>query len=173
MFKPKDNTKPGKFCSMKCKFEGQKRPTFKTCEVCGVEFQPDRPSRPAKFCSKSCASKVTSARWAKGFVISPKGYKLLYRPGHPMASKQGYVMEHRLVMAEHLGRNLKPTEVVHHKNEPKSDNRIENLELMTKAKHDRIPKPPPKPITCPHCGGKIKVSGRVRRVAALLPDAQV
>jgi hypothetical protein len=66
----------------------------------------------------------------KGYV-NASGYRVLSRPGHPMAGAKSAVLEHRFVMAEHLGRSLYEDETVHHKNGNKLDNRLENLELWT------------------------------------------
>jgi len=46
-----------------------------------------------------------------------------------MANRQGYVMEHRIIMARHLNRTLEEGEVVHHINEDLTDNTIDNLLL--------------------------------------------
>lgn len=75
-----------------------------------------------------------NSRWKGGRRKRPDGYMDVYAPSHPHAS-YNRVLEHRLVMESHLGRILKPYEIVHHKNENKSDNRIENLELTDRSKH--------------------------------------
>lgn len=51
--------------------------------------------------------------------------------GHPNANKAGKILEHRLVMALHIGRPLTKDETVHHINGDRQDNRLENLELWS------------------------------------------
>ena len=48
------------------------------------------------------------------------------------------VREHRLVVALSIGRPLFTSEVVHHRNGDKLDNRLENLEITTHAKHRQL-----------------------------------
>jgi hypothetical protein len=51
---------------------------------------------------------------------------------HPCCDKRGRILEHRMVMYDHLKRAPIGEETVHHKNGIRTDNRIENLELWTK-----------------------------------------
>jgi len=69
--------------------------------------------------------------------ISKGEYDYALVPEHPFATKLGYVFMHRVVMENFLGRLLDKNEVVHHKNENKKDNRIENLQVMTNEEHVR------------------------------------
>lgn len=71
-------------------------------------------------------------------LIHKGDYYYALVPNHPNATKNGYVLYHRIVMENHLGRILNKTEVVHHVNGNKRDNRIENLQLLDSKEHARL-----------------------------------
>lgn len=65
-------------------------------------------------------------------------YWARHTPDHPAANPAGYVLEHRLVAEQTLGRLLRDDEVVHHVNHDPIDNRPENLQVMSRAEHVRV-----------------------------------
>lgn len=86
------------------------------------------------------AKRERHGNWTGGRVRMAGTYVgVLVDVGDPLAvmrTSAGYVLEHRLVMARHLGRSLIGSESVHHINGKRTDNRIENLELRI-GKHGK------------------------------------
>ena len=76
--------------------------------------------------------------WKGGRNVTASGYIEVLDKENPKAKCSGYILEHRKVMSEFIGRPLTDDEDVHHINEIKDDNRIENLELMTRGEHVRL-----------------------------------
>lgn len=122
-----------------------------TCKGCGTDFKSRSTKR--RYCGHKCYSNSRigekrlnldtrgdqNPNWKGGRRIDKDGYVLIHCPYHPFADGDGYVREHRLLMEKHLVRFLTPLEVVHHDNWNVSDNRLENLKLMTKEEHDALP----------------------------------
>lgn len=73
--------------------------------------------------------------WNIKKVVSKGDYNYALVPEHPNATNNGYVLEHRVIMENHLGRLLNANEVVHHIDGNKKNNNILNLELMTREQH--------------------------------------
>lgn len=69
--------------------------------------------------------------------INRQGYVLRYPKGGGRYKTARWEFEHRLVVESCLGRELNPTETVHHKNGIKTDNRLENLQLMDRSSHGK------------------------------------
>lgn len=114
---------------------------IKTCKACHKDFPVYR-GFAVSYCSRECRGDTLAERqtgyknamWKGGEAVtshSGGGYIKELCPDHPNADAGGYVMQHRLVMEQVLGRPLLPTERVHHKNGIRDDNRPENLELWT------------------------------------------
>lgn len=73
--------------------------------------------------------------WKGGSDLDRDGYVRTYAPDHPWPRSNGYVREHIRVMELHIGRRIRPHEIVHHRDHDKQHNELDNLELMSRGEH--------------------------------------
>ncbi|XXX79248.1 HNH endonuclease [Sorangium sp. So ce134] len=85
-----------------------------------------------------------NARWSGDRLVTEHGYIAVKVPvdhphawGPPRLKRYKYAYEHIVMMMAHIGRPLRPDEVVHHRNGKRADNRLDNLELTTNSEHAR------------------------------------
>jgi len=76
--------------------------------------------------------------WRGGRSVASNGYVLVRLPGHHLADVRGYAYEHRVRAEEKIGRRLAKGEQVHHINGCKTDNRLENLQVVESIAHHRL-----------------------------------
>jgi len=92
-------------------------------------------------------------RWKGGRYKHTKGYICI------RIAPYTYVLEHRLVMEKHLGRKLESDECIHHINNTKDDNRIENLKLCMKGADHKRHHNNEWPIKkCLQCGKELQIN---------------
>lgn len=76
-------------------------------------------------------------QWKNGRSKHTSGYLLVRKPEHPR-SQSGYIFEHILIAEKKIGRFIKQNESVHHINGIRTDNRLENLSIMTVGEHTSL-----------------------------------
>ena len=153
-----EKTGRGKYCSKKCGYISHRRkhltPELKKKFLEGGIKYWETHKRPKEFgehIGEIQRGKFgeQARRWKGGKHIDKVGYVWISTPELRPRDKAGhqhriYAKEHRLVMEKHLDRKLEKFETIHHKNGIKSDNRIENLDIVIRQKHYGK-------IRCPHC----------------------
>ncbi|MCC5465530.1 HNH endonuclease [Pelosinus baikalensis] len=131
-----------KDCSNKNRIDNAIKIVMK-CDGCGESFIASENQRlipsEKKYCNNECYHKHRTGEknpnWNGGKVVDKNGYIYIHYPSHPNANCNGYVFEHRLIVEKHLGRYLRKDEIVHHKDENKNNNCIENLQVMSNEEH--------------------------------------
>jgi endogenous inhibitor of DNA gyrase (YacG/DUF329 family) len=137
------NAGPNRFCSVACHNIGQtKTPVDLSCEHCGKAFQVKPSASERRFCSKECEGR---SRWkrvqgrthnGKPVLHNPQGYVKIWEPS--LDPRRSWVLEHRYVVEQAIGRKLRADEHVHHVNGDRADNRLENLEVIDPTSHQSI-----------------------------------
>lgn len=137
-----------KFCGKECRTKHQKTLKREKAARFGkthTQASRDKIARTRKI-RGSGQKGPNHSQWRGGRMISGAGYvsvmidmlpldqQVMARRMRPMES---YILEHRLVMAMELRRPLLRSEVVHHKNGVKDDNRPENLAMVDWTNHSR------------------------------------
>jgi len=135
---------------------------MRTCEYCGAPLvrNPKHSNKQwaaKRFCERACAGAAVrkkrqcacgcdeeplpGRKYVRGhrpLKLTKNGYRRVWvGRSHPCADPTGMVLHHRLVLFE-AGIDVPSGFQVHHRNGDKTDNRLENLELISASEHTRL-----------------------------------
>lgn len=128
-----------------CAGKARRNRAIRICKECGQEYEA-KVSERRVFCSRKCQLEYYKKIWQAdgtklpsykpGKVQWANGYVMIYDPGREKQNgKNRRIQEHRYVAEHVLGRKLKPSEIVHHINLDKGDNRPCNLLVCSQSYH--------------------------------------
>lgn len=150
----------GKYCSRICQFKGMRREVNIPCSIC-KKIVTKRYSETFKgnkignkkilrhYCSVKCrrlGSSLFDSKRLTNYQKENIGYfkQVLGKKGLSISTDGYYIFNnikvHRLLMEKYIGRKLLPTEIVHHINFNKLDNRLENLIIVNRSEHNKLHK---------------------------------
>ena len=93
----------------------------------------------------------TPTNWDDAHV-GPKGRMMVYRPDCPRATKEGYALRSQVVWWLHHGSAHPKNRDLHHKDENKQNDKIENLESLSKSQHQKEHRENWVFLNCKNCG---------------------
>lgn len=143
--------KGSKYCSHVCQGAARAaKPLLKICEWCSKEYDARKHNKgrgikranEQKYCSRACMARQRATyyhgkihhKWNGGQFFDNGYIRLVTRRED---GSRYMPMQHRVFMLERLGREYTQDEVVHHINRNRSDNDINNLQVMTRSGHSK------------------------------------
>lgn len=126
-------------------------PVIKSCGYCSVEFDAREKNKgkgikrmeAMKYCSRGCMAKDRAKThnqenhhlW-KGGLFDHNGYKRINV--YEGDGNRRLPMQHVDIMENHIGRKLEPDEIVHHIDRNRSNNELDNLQIMKRTDHSKL-----------------------------------
>jgi len=126
-----------KYCNNTCyQNDHAVKTTWISCLFCNTDFKININSSRI-YCSPKC--RYDAAKRDGSTYVGVNGYRYIKVHNHPNGAQSNYwMLEHRHIMEQSLGRYLTIEETVHHKDGNKLNNSLDNLEILSNSEHVKL-----------------------------------